>query len=176
MRVLAISGSPKKGGFTDLLLDGSLDGARAAGAGTDKIILNDLSFKPCQECFLCEDAGACVVHDDMSVIHKKIKDADTRALLSKVKFEYPEGSEKGAMELTSEITIKLKDGKQYIHKVVLPKGEPENPMTDEELDTKFINNAGLIMNKRNVNKILNQTRNIEDFEDLSGLFKVLRKS
>ena len=86
MRVLAISGSPKKGGFTDLLLDGSLDGARAAGAGTDKIILNDLSFKPCQECFLCEDAGACVVHDDMSVIHKKIKDADALIIASPIYF------------------------------------------------------------------------------------------
>ena len=38
MRILGISGSPKKKGFTNLLLDESLDGARAAGANTDKII------------------------------------------------------------------------------------------------------------------------------------------
>jgi len=86
MRVLAISGSPKKGGFTDLLLDESLYGARAAGALTDKIILNDLSFKPCQECFRCDQAGACVIPDDMSVIYSKIKEADALIIASPIYF------------------------------------------------------------------------------------------
>lgn len=86
MRVLGISGSPKKKGLTNLLLDESLDGARAAGAATDKIILNDLSFKPCQECFLCEDANTCVIQDDMSIIHRKIRDADALIVASPIYF------------------------------------------------------------------------------------------
>ncbi|MFA5085820.1 MAG: NAD(P)H-dependent oxidoreductase, partial [Candidatus Omnitrophota bacterium] len=45
MNILGISGSPKAGGLTTLLLDKVLDGARKSGAHTEKIILNDLNFK-----------------------------------------------------------------------------------------------------------------------------------
>jgi multimeric flavodoxin WrbA len=86
MRILGISGSPKREGFTNLLLDESLNGARAAGALTDKILLNDLSFKPCQECFLCEDADICVIPDDMAIVHAKIKEADALIVASPIYF------------------------------------------------------------------------------------------
>ncbi|MDP3791362.1 MAG: flavodoxin family protein [Candidatus Omnitrophota bacterium] len=86
MHVLGISGSPKKKGFTNLLLDEALDGARAAGAQTDKIILNDLSFKPCQECWGCKDTGVCVHNDDMKMVYQKIKDADHIIIASPIYF------------------------------------------------------------------------------------------
>lgn len=86
MRVIGISGSPRKKGFTDLLLDESLDGARAAGASTDKIILNDLSLKPCQECRQCSDAGECVQPDEMKTVYQKIYDADALIIASPIYF------------------------------------------------------------------------------------------
>ena len=81
-----MSGSPKKSGLTNLLLDESLEGARAAGANTDKIILNDLSFKACQECFKCDDAGGCVLSDDMKIVYDKIRDADALIVASPIYF------------------------------------------------------------------------------------------
>lgn len=86
MRVLGISGSPKKIGFTNLLLDESLDGARQGGAHTDKIILNDISFKPCQECFGCLKTGVCVQPDGMDAVYKKMAIADAIIIASPVYF------------------------------------------------------------------------------------------
>jgi len=86
MRVLGISGSPRKKGLTDLLLDESLDGARAAGARTDKIILNDLSLRPCQECWQCIDARSCAQPDEMKTVYQKIYDADALIIASPIYF------------------------------------------------------------------------------------------
>ena len=76
VKVLGISGSPKKKGFTNLLLDEALDGSRAGGALTSKIIVNDLNIKPCQECGGCDSDGTCVINDDMKAVYEQIKDAD----------------------------------------------------------------------------------------------------
>ena len=86
MRVLGISGAPKKKGFTNLLLDEALDGARAGGALTDKIILNDLNFKSCQECGGCDETGACALSDDMEAIYKKLQEVDAFIVASPIYF------------------------------------------------------------------------------------------
>lgn len=85
MRVFGISGSPKKGGFTNLLLDEALDGARASGALTEKIILNELDFKPCQECGGCDETGVCVI-DDMRPVYDKLAKADAIIVASPIYF------------------------------------------------------------------------------------------
>lgn len=76
MNILGISGSPKKEGFTNLLLDEALDGARAGGARTSKIVLNDLNIRPCQECGGCDENGACVINDDMKAVYEQLINAD----------------------------------------------------------------------------------------------------
>ncbi|MBU0759315.1 MAG: flavodoxin family protein [Candidatus Omnitrophica bacterium] len=86
MRILGINGSPRIGGNTDILLDRVLEGARANNADTDKIILNNLKFSPCQECESVNNEGECVIKDDMHDLYKKIKDADVIALASPIFF------------------------------------------------------------------------------------------
>jgi len=86
MKVLGINGSPRIGGNTDLLLDKVLQGAGSKGAETEKIILNNLKFVPCQECAKMSDDGGCLVDDDMQEVYKKIKDSDAIVLASPVFF------------------------------------------------------------------------------------------
>ena len=86
MDVLGISGSPKTNGFTGLLLDKVLDGARASGAHTEKIILNDLNFKACQECGGCDETGVCILDDDMRPIYEKLAEADVVVAASPIYF------------------------------------------------------------------------------------------
>ena len=86
MKVLGINGSPRIGGNTDVLLDRFLEGARSAGAKTEKVILNNLKFSPCQECAQVRDDGKCIIEDDMQPIYKKIKDADIIILASPIFF------------------------------------------------------------------------------------------
>jgi len=86
MKVVGISGSPRKGGNSEMLLDEALKGARSAGASTEKIILNDLDFKACQECGGCDESGACIINDDMRLVYKKIEQADRLVIASPVFF------------------------------------------------------------------------------------------
>lgn len=84
--ILGISSSPRYGGNTDVLLDAALAGARSSGASTEKIILNCLDFKPCQECGGCDDTGVCVIPDDMRMVYKKVSNADGIIMASPVFF------------------------------------------------------------------------------------------
>lgn len=86
MYVLGISGSPKPSGFTTLLLDKALEGAKASGAHTEKITLNDLNFKACQECGGCDLSGVCILKDDMRPIYEKLARADVVIAASPIYF------------------------------------------------------------------------------------------
>jgi len=86
MKVLGIGGSPKKGGFTDKALDNALSGAGSAGAIVKKIILNDLGFKPCQDCGGCREDGICRIRDDMQAVYREVESADAVIIASPVFF------------------------------------------------------------------------------------------
>ena len=85
-RVVGISGSPRRGGNTDTLLDKALEGARLGGAVSEKIFLNDLAFKPCQGCGGCLRTGICVIRDDMRHIYRAVENADSVIIASPVFF------------------------------------------------------------------------------------------
>ena len=86
MQILGISGSPRIGGNTDILLDKVLQGAKTKGAQTEKVILNTLKFSPCQECENIRDDGTCIVEDEMQPLYKKIEEADVIILASPIFF------------------------------------------------------------------------------------------
>jgi len=86
LKVLGVNGSPRIGGNTDILLDKVLEGAETRGADTEKVILNELKFSPCQECEGLKDDGECVIHDDMRELYAKIKEADALVLASPIFF------------------------------------------------------------------------------------------
>lgn len=86
MRVIGILGSPRKGGKSDLLLDKALYGASSMGSRVEKIVLNNLNIRPCQECGRCDKTGKCKEYDDMRLIYKKITAADVVIIASPVFF------------------------------------------------------------------------------------------
>ena len=86
IKVLGIGASPLKGGSTDTLLDRALEGARSCGAVTEKIVLNDLHFVPCQECGGCSNSGVCIHRDDMADMYEKVEKADVIVLASPIFF------------------------------------------------------------------------------------------
>lgn len=64
-RVLAIVGSPRRNGNTEILVDEVLRGAREAGAAVEKVILSELDLAPCDACKACADTGECIIVDAM---------------------------------------------------------------------------------------------------------------
>jgi multimeric flavodoxin WrbA len=85
-KILGINGSPRIGGNTDILLDNVLNGAKSVGADVEKIILNNLDIKPCQECENVRKDGVCIVNDDMHIIYNKINNSDGIILASPIFF------------------------------------------------------------------------------------------
>lgn len=79
-RVLAIVGSPRRGGNTEILVDEILKGAREAGAQVEKIMIGDLAIAPCQACSACVETGKCVQTDDMEGLFDKMKASEVWVL------------------------------------------------------------------------------------------------
>ncbi len=86
MTVLGISGSPRRAGFTEALLDAALDGARSEGASTEKLILNELNIKPCSSCGDCLEMKKCSTGDDMQTVNERIASADAIVVASPIFF------------------------------------------------------------------------------------------
>ena len=86
MKVLALFGSPRRGGNTEILLEEALKGAEKEGAGIERLYLSDLDITPCIECHGCDETGSCVILDDMQKIYPKILEADVIILASPIFF------------------------------------------------------------------------------------------
>lgn len=84
--VVAIEGSPRPGGNTDLLLDAACTGAAERGANVVRFRLNDLNIRPCQGCGGCDKTGVCVIKDDMGLIYEALENMDSLILASPIYF------------------------------------------------------------------------------------------
>lgn len=98
-----------------MLLDKSLEGAKAAGAEVEKIYLNKLKYRGCQECPDVLTDGNCRVKDDMQEVIKKILKADAVIIPSPIFF----GSVTGQLKCMIDRFQCYWMGK-YIHKTVKP--------------------------------------------------------
>jgi multimeric flavodoxin WrbA len=82
--VLGISGSPHRHGNTETLLDRFLEGAQAAGASVDKVVLKALQYSPCRGCNACHKDGECIVKDDAIILYERIMASDCVAVASPI--------------------------------------------------------------------------------------------
>jgi multimeric flavodoxin WrbA len=86
MRVLAIAGSPRRGGNTDTLLFRFLEGAASRGAEIKSISVCDLKIAGCIHCDACLVAGNCKVQDDMQMVYHEMEACDRIVLASPLQF------------------------------------------------------------------------------------------
>lgn len=85
--ILAVSGSPRKGGNSDILLERILEGAAAEGVPGEAVFLRQLDFKGCIGCEKCRSAKACVgLKDDMQLLYPKIEACRGLVLVSPTHF------------------------------------------------------------------------------------------
>ncbi len=86
MRILAVAGSPRRGGNTDTLLKHAIAGASSRGAQVDHVVLSELQIAPCIECNRCYATGRCAVIDDYQAVFEKTLAADGILLAAPVFF------------------------------------------------------------------------------------------
>ncbi len=77
MKVLAISGSPRKEGNSETVIKAILEKLEAKNYETEFVRLNNLMLKGCQACKYCRTKGEkCIIDDDISGLLEKMKSAD----------------------------------------------------------------------------------------------------
>jgi multimeric flavodoxin WrbA len=85
--VLVLSGSPRKGGNSDLLCDQFVLGATEAGCQVEKIFIGGKRINYCIACDACQgNGGKCVQKDDMAEILDKMISADVIVMATPVYF------------------------------------------------------------------------------------------
>lgn len=100
-KVLILSGSPRKGGNSDLLCDEFMKGAREAGNQVEKIFLRSKKVAPCNACYFCKQSGGrCAIRDDMADILDKMQDADVIVMASPVYFYSIDAQMKAVIDRT----------------------------------------------------------------------------
>lgn len=76
MKILAISGSPRKEGNTVTLLNEALEGAKQEGADVELYSVAGKNIQPCDGCWGCTRTGQCHIKDDMQTLYDKMVEAD----------------------------------------------------------------------------------------------------
>lgn len=84
MKILALTGSPRKGGNTETLVKAIIAGAESKGATVNYYDLSQLNISGCKACMYCKSNDGCAVKDDMLPLLEQILTADAVILGSPV--------------------------------------------------------------------------------------------
>jgi 2-methylcitrate dehydratase len=72
----------------------------------------------------------------------------------------------------SRVTITTNDGKSHCTRVDVPKGDPRDPMIEEEIAVKFTALGGDVIGKDQCKKLRSFIMSMETAKDLGGLFEL----
>jgi len=86
VKVVAIVGSPRIGGNTEILTREALRVIEAAGLETEMIRLAEKKVLPCNACGACTSGEVCSIDDDLMPLYNKVKEADGLIIASPVYF------------------------------------------------------------------------------------------
>lgn len=112
-KVLILSGSPRKGGNSDILCDQFARGAAQAGHEVEKIRVAEKNIGYCRACYACKESGVCVIRDDMAGILQKMIDADVIVLASPVYFYSIDAQLKTVIDRSVARWTEVKDKEFY---------------------------------------------------------------
>lgn len=113
--VLILSGSPRKGGNSDLLCEQFMLGAEESGNRTEKFFLRDKKINYCTACDICRgNGGACVQNDDMAEILDKMAAADVIVMATPVYFYTMDAQMKTLIDRTYSRYTEIRNKDIYI--------------------------------------------------------------
>ena len=85
MNIVVLSGSPRKGGNTAIMVQAFKEGAESAGHTVEVVDVAAKKIAPCRACKYCySHGGDCAIKDDMAEVREALKRADMVAFASPV--------------------------------------------------------------------------------------------
>jgi len=122
-KILAVVGSPRKGGNTDLLVSQIAEGARAADAQVELVRLGEVQIRECDGCHACWKGRPCSKKDDMLAIYPRIAASEIIILGTPVYWYGPTALMKGFIDrfvyFNCEANRSMIRGKRAVVAIVL---------------------------------------------------------
>ena len=105
MKAVAVVGSPRKNGNTEILTRHTLKAMEEEGIDTELIRLAEMDVRPCTACDACKKEERCTIDDDLWPIYLKMKEADAIILASPVYFSSATPNIKALMDRAGYIAV-----------------------------------------------------------------------
>ena len=102
----------------------------------------------------------------------KVRDSVVQGLMKKVKYVHPPEMGSGLVGLGGRLVVKLQNSKVYSKKVDIAKGDPRNPLSQEELVNKYRDCVRLFLSSESTDKSLDMLLNLEQVEDITELMDI----
>lgn len=100
--------------------------------------------------------------------------ANNKVLTLMEKINVKEYQPFGGYSRKVHVTVEMNDGKSFEKELDLPKGEPENPLTFEEIKAKGEGLAKKVLDDVGFNNLLSYVNGMEEQENLQGLFAIIQ--
>lgn len=127
-KILILSGSPRKGGNSEILCDEFAKGAKKAGHDVEKIRVSEKNIAGCRACYACKNGGVCAIKDDMAELLQKMIDADVLVLASPVYFYSIDAQLKAVIDRTVARWLEVKN-KEFYYIVTMADDSPASADT-----------------------------------------------
>ena len=123
-QILILSGSPRRGGNSDLLCNEFLRGAQDGGHQVEKIFIRDQKISPCRGCYACaKNDGVCAIKDDMAELLAKIRAAEVLVMSSPVYFYSIDAQMKTVIDRCVAQWLEIKNKEFYFIMTAAEEGE-----------------------------------------------------
>ena len=87
MKIVTITGSPRKNGASSRIAEGFSSAAEKMDCEVIRYHLNEMNYRGCQGCNRCKmKSPVCVLNDDLSHLLQDLAEADIAVLASPVYF------------------------------------------------------------------------------------------
>ena len=105
----------------------------------------------------------------------EINDPEIRDCMKRIRcLRDPELNKDFPRKWPARVVVHTTDGRNFEHRLDHPKGDPENPLSWDEVIDKFTTLAAEVLPLSQCRKIINLVRNVDQLEDVSELVDEMR--
>jgi 2-methylcitrate dehydratase PrpD len=109
----------------------------------------------------------------------KVQSPRVQELVKKVKFAHPPGMGNtiaDSLRGRIEVVVRLKNGTEFSRLTERARGDPENPLTQKEMESKFLDCAQLVLSRQDAKRCWDKVSTLEHIDDVTTLMRMLGSS
>ncbi len=105
----------------------------------------------------------------------EINDPEIRECMKKIRcLRDPELNRDFPRKWPARVVVQTTDGRNFEHRLEHPKGDPENPLSWDEVIDKFTSLAAEVLPLSQCRRIITLVRNVDQLEDVTELVDEMR--